>query len=78
MFTNIYAFMAVDAIQDAKKNAVATLVKHEGVRNALTDFVEAQRAYTKSAITAGMLAVTTIGGIVMSKTFLEELTKGKK
>ena len=44
----------IDAIQTAKKNIVNTMfANNETVAKTLTDFVDAQTAYTKSALKAG-------------------------
>lgn len=76
MYTNTFAYAAVDAIQNSKKQFVTTFVKHDGVSDALTAFVDAQTAYTKSAIDAGSLAVATLAGIVKGE--VNKLTPAKK
>lgn len=44
----------IDAVQTAKKQFVNTaFAKHETVAKALNEFVDAQTAYTKSAVKAG-------------------------
>ena len=44
----------IDSIQTAKKEAVKTLFgKNETVAKSLTEFVDAQTAYTKGAVKAG-------------------------
>ena len=70
MYINTFAYAAVDAIQNSKKQFVTTFVKHDGISDTLNAFVDAQAAYTKSAIDAGVLAATTLGSI-----FKNEVTK---
>lgn len=65
---NQYAFQAVDGIQSAKKQFVSTFVQHEGFQKVLNNFVDAQAEYTKSAITAGSVAVTGIQEILTDRT----------
>lgn len=49
----------IDTIQTAKKTAVNTVfANHESVAKALNEFVDAQTAYTKSALKAGTDAAT--------------------
>jgi hypothetical protein len=43
----------IDAIQSGKKMFVKTCVQHEGIRNALNNFIDGQTAYTKSALKVG-------------------------
>lgn len=65
---NQFAFQAVDGIQSAKKQFVSTFVQHEGFQKVLNNFVDAQTAYTKEAITAGSQAVTGIQEILTDRT----------
>ena len=67
MFTTI-AHSGVDAIQTAKKQAITTFVQHDGLAKILNSFVDAQAAYTKSAIDAGTKATSEIGGILSDRT----------
>jgi hypothetical protein len=69
-----FAHSAVDAVQSTKKQVVNIAVPHEGIRNALNSFVDAQADYTKRAIDAGILASSTIGMIVSSKDFFDYTT----
>ena len=41
---------AIDTVQGAKKEAIKTFVKNEDIAKTLTEFVDAQTAYTKEAI----------------------------
>jgi hypothetical protein len=65
---NQYAFQAVDAVQNAKKQFVSTFVQHEQFAKVLNGFVDAQAAYTKEAITAGSVAVSGVQGILTDRT----------
>ena len=58
----------VDAIQTAKKQIVTTFVQHEGLAKILNGFVDAQTAYTKSAIEAGTKAASEITGVLTDRT----------
>jgi methylglyoxal synthase len=40
----------IDTVQSGKKQFVNTFVQHDGVKKALNEFVDAQAAYTKSAV----------------------------
>lgn len=51
----------IDTVQNAKKQFVGTIVKNEAIANSLNEFVDAQTAYTKSAVKAGQDAATKIG-----------------
>ena len=52
----------IDAIQTAKKTAVNTIFgQHEGIAQALNQFVDAQTAYTKSAVKASTDVFTKLG-----------------
>jgi|688.fasta_scaffold293210_2 hypothetical protein len=50
----------IDTVQTAKKNAVNQYVKHEAIARSMHEFVDAQTAYTKSAVKAGSDAATKI------------------
>jgi hypothetical protein len=67
MFTTI-AHSGVDAIQTAKKTFVGTIVQNDQLKTILNSFVDAQTAYTKSAIDAGIKMSTDIGGILSDRT----------
>ena len=73
---NTFTDAAVDAVQTSKKNFVNTFVQHEGIARVLNSFVDAQTSYTKSAISAGTVAATSLGMIFASKEFFDEMTKG--
>lgn len=75
---NTFAYAVVDSIQTAKKQAITTFVAHEGIAKALNQFVDAQTAYTKSAIDAGVKATATVGEIVVSEDFAKEVGKSVK
>jgi hypothetical protein len=67
MFTTI-AHSGVDAIQTAKKTFVGTVVQNDQLKTILNSFVDAQTAYTKSAIDASIKMSTDIGGILSDRT----------
>jgi hypothetical protein len=67
MFSTI-AHSGVDAIQTAKKTFVGTVVQNDQLKTILNSFVDAQTAYTKSAIDAGIKMSTDIGGILSDRT----------
>ena len=50
----------IDAVQTGKKTFVNTFVQHEGVKEAMIKFIDAQADYTKKAVKAGTDAVTTV------------------
>lgn len=58
----------VDAIQTAKKQIVTTFVQHEGLAKILNGYVDAQTAYTKSAIEASTKAASEITGVLSDRT----------
>jgi len=69
--TATHAF--IDGVSDFKKKFVETTVQHEGIKNALTSFVDAQTKYTKSAADAGMQSMMALGMIFSSKDFYTEM-----
>lgn len=72
---NQFAFQAVDGIQSAKKQFVSTFVQHEGFQKVLNNFVDAQTAYTKEAITAGSAAAAGVQEILTDRTPFVNFTK---
>lgn len=70
-----YAYQGVDAIQNAKKQFVSTFVQHKEFAAVLNGFIDAQAAYTKSAIDAGEKALTETQGILTDRTPYVELAK---
>ena len=59
----------IDTIQTAKKQAVSTMfAKQEKVADALNSFVDAQTAYTKSAVKAGTDVSTKVYGEMVRMT----------
>ena len=75
---NSFAYSAIDAVQTSKKQFVETFVKHEGLARAFNDFVDAQTKYTKSAVDAGIQAATSVGVIITTKQFYDEVTDSMK
>ena len=70
-----YAYQGVDAIQNAKKQFVSTFVQHKEFAEVLNGFIDAQAAYTKSAIDAGQQALSDTQGILTDRTPFVELAK---
>lgn len=75
---NTFTDAAIDAVQTSKKQFVNTFVQHEGIAKTLNSFVDAQTSYTKSAVTAGTVAATSLGMIFASKEFFDDITKNFK
>ena len=50
----------IDAVQNGKKQFVNTFVTNQAIKDTLVEFVDAQTAYTKSAVKAGTDSATTI------------------
>jgi hypothetical protein len=75
---NTFNYAAIDAVQEAKKQFVKTFVQHEGIANAMNTFVDSQAEYTKRFADASMAFATSIGLIVTSKQFFDEVTKTVK
>ena len=69
--TATYAF--IDGVSDFKKKFVEQTVQHEGIKNAMNSFVDAQAKYTKSAADAGMQSMMAMGLIFSSKEFYSQL-----
>ena len=69
--TATYAF--IDGVSDFKKKFVEQTVQHEGIKNAMNSFVDAQSKYTKSAADAGMQSMMALGMIFTSKDFYTQL-----
>ena len=69
--TATHAF--IDGVSDFKKKFVEQTVHHDGIKNALNSFVDAQTKYTKQAADAGMQSMMSLGLIFSSKEFYTEL-----
>ena len=50
----------IDAVQNGKKQFVNTFVTNQAIKDTLVEFVDAQTAYTKSAVKAGTDSAITI------------------
>ena len=70
---NTATYALIDGVSDFKKKFVETTVQHEGIKNALNTFVDAQTKYTKSAADAGMQSAMALGLIFSSKDFYTEM-----
>jgi hypothetical protein len=75
---NSFTYSAIDAVQTSKKQFVETFIKHEGIAKALNEFVDSQTKYTKAAVDAGIQTATSIGMIVSTKQFYDEVTNNMK
>ena len=69
--TATHAF--IDGVSDFKKKFVEQTVQHEGIKTALTGFVDAQTKYTKAAADAGMQSAMALGMIFTSKDFYTQM-----
>jgi len=69
--TATHAF--IDGVSDFKKKFVEQTVQHEGIKNALNGFVDAQTKYTKQAADAGMQSMMSLGLIFSSKEFYSQI-----
>ncbi len=70
---NTATYALIDSVSDFKKKFVEQTVQHEGIKNALNDFVDAQTKYTKAAADAGMQSMMALGMIFTSKDFYTEM-----
>lgn len=64
---------AVDAVQTAKLQFVSAFVKHEGLADTMTKFVEAQTEYTKSVLDTNIDTMTNFGTLITKKDFVKDL-----
>ncbi len=67
----------IDSIQNAKKNAVNSLVTNETIKNSMLKFVDNQTAYTKEAAKNFSSLATTMSLQLFSETSktVSEMTK---
>ena len=70
---NTATYALIDGVSDFKKKFVEQTVQHEGIKNALNGFVDAQAKYTKAAADAGMQSAMALGMIFSSKDFYTQL-----
>ena len=75
---NTFNYAAIDAVQEAKKQFVTTFVQHEGIAKAMNTFIDSQADYTKRHVDAMMSFATSVGLIVTSKQFFDEVAKTVK
>ena len=68
-----FAHDAVDAVQKAKLQFVSTFVKHEGLAETMTKFVEAQSQYTKSVLSTNIDTMMDFSMLLTKKDFAKEL-----
>jgi len=65
----MYANMAIDAIQNGKKNWVNAFVHEKSVSAPLNDFVEAQTVFTKQIAKTVWESTGAFADAIVSKTF---------
>jgi hypothetical protein len=70
---NTATYAVIDGVSDFKKKFVEQTVQHDGIKTALTTFVDAQTKYTKAAADAGMQSMMALGMIFTSKDFYTEM-----
>jgi hypothetical protein len=70
-----FAHDAVDTVQKAKLQFVSTFVKHEGLAETMTKFVEAQSNYTKSALSTNIDALMDFSMFFTKKEFAKEVVE---
>jgi hypothetical protein len=70
---NTATYAVIDGVSDFKKKFVENTVQHEGIKNALNGFIDAQTKYTKAAADAGMQSAMALGMIFTSKDFYTQL-----
>lgn len=68
-----FAHDAVDAVQKTKLQFVSTFVKHDGLAETMTKFVEAQSNYTKSALSTSIDTMMDFSMFFTKKDFAKEI-----
>jgi hypothetical protein len=73
----LFAEQIIDAVQNGKKNFVNTFVTNEDMKKTMTQFVDAQTEYTKTAVGKLSGLTTTLGLQVFSETnkVMKEMAK---
>ena len=64
---------AVDAVQTGKLQFVSAFVKHEGLADTMTKFIEAQTEYTKSVLDTNIDTMMNFGTLITKKDFVKDL-----
>jgi predicted nucleic-acid-binding protein len=64
---------AVDAVQKGKLQFVSAFVKHEGLAETMTKFVQAQTEYTKSVLDTNIDTMLNLGTLITKKDFIKDL-----
>lgn len=70
-----FAHDTVDLIQNGNKKIVSTFVKHEGLAETLTTFIDNQTTYTKSIVDTNIDVILNFGTLVTKKDFAKELVE---
>lgn len=67
-------FMAntvIDSVQSGKKQFISTFVTDEKIATILENFVDAQTAYTKSAVNSAIETSTKLASLVVSNDYFK-------
>jgi len=72
---NTFAHTAIDAIQNSKKQVVATFVQHQSLKDILNQYIDTQSKYTKEVVTNSVDLLTAAGAIMSSKDFQNQYLK---
>lgn len=70
-----FAHNTVDAVQKGKLQFVSTFVKHEGLAETMTNFVNAQSQYTKSVLDTNIDTLLDFSTFLTKKDFAKELVE---
>lgn len=70
-----FAHDTVDLLQNGNKKIVSTFVKHEGLADTMTKFIDNQTAYTKSIVDTNIDVVLSFGSLLTKKDFVKELAE---
>jgi hypothetical protein len=68
-----FAHDTVDAVQKGKLQFVSTFVKHDGLAETMTNFINAQTQYTKSVLSTNIDTLMDFGTFFTKKDFAKEL-----
>ena len=68
-----FTTIAIDSIQEGKKQFVSTFVKHDQIAKALNQFIDSQTAYTKEMVETAIETNSTFYGLITEPAFYKEL-----
>jgi hypothetical protein len=63
----------VDAVQNGKKQFVATTVKHQATADTMNKFIDSQSQYTKQAFDTAFDCMTSFAMLASKKGFIQEV-----